>query len=100
MILIRQVFRLKFGKAKEVKTLMQESKKLMDERDLKNSRAMFDLTGPAYTLVMEFTSDSLSQWESEMNNMNSTNNKEWGEWYQKFSQLVESSSREIYTIAE
>ena len=98
MILIRQVFQVKFGKAKDVKALMQESKKLMDERQQKNTRAMFDLTGPAYTLVWEFTQDSLSQWESEMNTMNNT--KEWGEWYQKFSQLMESSSREIYTIVE
>ena len=45
MIVVRDVFRLKFGKARDMKALMEESKKLMTAEQLKNSRVLFDLVG-------------------------------------------------------
>ena len=57
---------------------------------------MLDLTGPAYTLVWEMTTDSLSAWEKEM--AEGMSEPGWREWYQKFVPLVDHSYREIFTI--
>jgi len=98
MIVVRDVFRLKFGKARDVKALMQESKKFMSPEELKNSRMLFDLVGHAYTMVWEMTHESLAAYEKSMNN--AVNADEWREWYQKFVPLMEESYREIFTIVE
>ena len=98
MIVVRDVFRMKFGKAKDVKALMQESRKFMTDEELKNGRVLFDLVGPAYTMVLEFTHKNLAEFESSM--AKTFNQKEWGEWYQKFIPLIEQSYREVFTIYE
>ena len=98
MILVRDVFRLKFGKAREAQVLMQEAKNIMPPEDAKRSRTMFDLVGPSYTLVWEMTYESLAAWESEM--AGGMSDTAWRDWYQKFIPLIESSYREIFTIVE
>jgi hypothetical protein len=45
MILVRDVFQLKVGKAKEAKTLFQEVGALMKKYGLPQGRALTDLTG-------------------------------------------------------
>ena len=64
MIIVRDIFRLKFGKARDAKALMQESKKLMPEEMIPRSRILFDLVGPSYTMVWEVTYNNLAGWES------------------------------------
>ena len=98
MILVRDIFRLKFGKARDAKALMQESKKFMPADTAGRSRILFDLTGPSYTMVWEVTYTNLGAWESEMSS--GMNEAEWREWYQKFIPLIESSNREIFTVLE
>ena len=98
MILVRDIFRLKFGKAKDAKVLMQEAKKLMPPEMAGGSRILFDLVGPSYTMVWELTYKNLAAWETEMaSGMNQT---AWREWYQRFIPLIESSHREIFTVVE
>jgi hypothetical protein len=99
MIVERLVFSLKFGKAKDAKALMKEFKNLMPAEMLKNSRVLFDLVGPSYTLVMETTHESLTEME-KMFTQEMPNAKEWESWYQRFIPLVEKSYREIFTIYE
>ena len=98
MIIVRDVFSLKFGKARETKAVMQESKKIMSDDRLKKSRVLFDLVGPAYTMVLENNYASLSEYESEMAVVFSKT--EWQNWYQKLIPLVEQSHREIFTVME
>lgn len=98
MILVRDVFSLKFGKARDVKALMQESKKLMTADEIKNTRVLFDLVGPAYTMVLEGTYNNLSDFESAMGK--ALGKDEWRDWYQKFIPLIEKSYREIFTIVD
>lgn len=98
MIIVRDVFSLKFGMAKDAKTLMQESKKIMSEDRFKKSRILFDLVGPAYTMVLEGSYASLSDYENEMGAV--FNKAEWQNWYQKFIPLIEKSYREIFTVME
>lgn len=98
MIIVRDVFSLKFGKAREMKALMQESKKLMDKEMLERSRVMFDLVGPAYTMVLESSFKNLAEFESSLSQTFSK--PEWGAWYQKIVPLVDKSYREIFTLVD
>jgi len=98
MILVRDVFQLKFGKAKEAKALAKEGGEIEKRHGYGPSRILTDLTGPYYTLVMETTYDSLAAYEKALKDTMSA--KEFGEWYQKFVPLVDSGRREIYSIVE
>jgi len=98
MIIVRDVFQLKYGTARPVKALMQESKKFMTPERQKNSRVMFDLVGPAYTMVLENTYANISEWEKDMSS--TFNEEEWKTWYPKFTPHVNSSYREIFTLLE
>ncbi len=98
MIVVRDVFRLKFGKARDVKALMQETKKFMSPEQAKNSRVLFDLVGPAYTMVLETSHKNLTEFEASLSSTMNAN--DWRDWYQKFIPLIEQSYREIFTIQE
>jgi hypothetical protein len=98
MIVVREVFSLKFGKAKEAKALMKESKQLMDEPMQKRTRLLFDLVGPAYTMVLEATYENLAEFEKIMSG--GLSQAGWQEWYQKFIPIIEKSYREIFTIQD
>jgi hypothetical protein len=98
MILVRDIFHLKFGKAKDAKAVLNEGKSLFDKFDLAKPRAMTDLTGPSYTLVMETEWKSLGEMENSM--QTAFGDKDWQNWYQKFVPLVDSGSREIYTLID
>jgi len=98
MILVRDVFQLKFGKAKEAKELWKEGAKIESKYGYGPGRALSDLTGSYYTLVIETTYDSLAAYENAMKNTLYAN--EFRAWYQKFVPLVDSGRREIFTVIE
>ncbi|MBI4541540.1 MAG: NIPSNAP family protein [Gemmatimonadetes bacterium] len=98
MILVRNVFQLKFGKARDALALWPEFRALVGKAGYGPTRALTDLTGPAYTFVFESSFDSLAAWESSLAMTFASD--EWRAWYQRFSPLVESSHREIYRIVE
>jgi hypothetical protein len=98
MIVVREVLSLKFGKAKEAKALMLESKKFMSDDMLKRSRVLVDLVGHAYTMVFETSYNNLSEFEKETPAI--FGKPEWQQWYQKMIPLVDKSYREIFTIVE
>ena len=99
MIVVRNVFRLKFGKAKEAAGLWKEGlalgKKLGFES--KSNRVLTDLVGPFYTVVFENTFESLTEFENSAKKL--MPNPEWQAWYAKVSALTESGYREIFTVA-
>lgn len=96
MILVRNVFQLKFGKAREATALVKESEAIMKRHGGAPTRYLTDLTGQFYTLVMEISYENLSAMETAQRDAMGA--KEFSEWYQKFIPLVESGSREIFTI--
>ena len=98
MIVVRDVFRLKFGKAKEAKDLFKEVKKIAAGMDFNFGRTMTDITGPSYTFVMETEFESLSDFETKIKTAFS--NSDWQKWYQKFVPLVDSAHREMYTLID
>lgn len=97
MILVRDVFQVKFGKMKEVKELWKEMAKLFPAEARSRNRLLTDLTGQYYTLVMESTHKTLGEWESSMAGMS---DPAMGALYGKFGALVDSGRREIFTILD
>ena len=99
MIVVRDIFYLKFGKAKDAKVLLEEGKVINKKFGFDNSRALTDLvTNHSYTLILESTWNNITAWEAAMKEGRGA--KDWQNWYQKFIPLVESASREILNIAE
>jgi hypothetical protein len=101
MIVIRNVFRLKFGKAREAVALMKEGKAI-EKRVMSglqySSRVLTDVTGPFYTLVLELTVPDIATFESNAPRL--FGDKEWQANYQKMTPLVESGYREIFNLVE
>lgn len=99
MIVIRNVFQLKFGKAREARALMKENLAVQKRLGADaSSRVLTDVTGPYYTLVLELTVPNLAAFESTAPKL--FGDKEWQANYQKMVPLVESGHREIFTIVE
>lgn len=98
MILSRDIFRLKYGKAREAIEVWKEGVQIQKDMSKIPTRLLTDLTGTAYTLVLEMTFKSLAEYEEAVKEIMST--KEWKTWYSKFVPLVETSYRELFTIQE
>lgn len=101
MIVIRNVFQLKFGKAREAVALMKEGvaiqKRALAGTDF-STRVLTDVTGPFYTLVLELTVPNLATFESYTPRL--FGDKDWQANYQKVMPLVESGYREVFTVVE
>jgi hypothetical protein len=101
MVVIRNVFRLKFGKAREAIALFKEGiaiqKRVGAGIDF-STRLLTDVTGPFYTVVLEIAVPSLAAFEGAAPQL--MGDKDWQANYQKIASLVESGSREIFTVVE
>ncbi|MGE0406953.1 MAG: hypothetical protein AB7O65_11690 [Candidatus Korobacteraceae bacterium] len=101
MIVIRNVFRLKFGKAREAVALFKEGiaiqKRVGSGLDF-STRLLTDLTGPFYTVVLEITAPNLTTYEAQAPRL--MGDKDFQANYQKTTPLIESGYREIFTVVE
>jgi hypothetical protein len=99
MLVVRNTFRLKFGKAREAVAIMKEGLAIQKRAGLEAPmRLLTDLTGRHYTLVLEITIQNLTELETMMPKV--MGNPDWQANYQKFAPLVESGHRDIFTIVE
>jgi len=99
MIVIRNVFRLKFGKARDGVALVKESVAIQKKGGVAFAhRILTDLTGPFYTIVLELTVPNLAAFEAELPRVMS--DKAFQANYQKLVELVDSGYREIFTVIE
>ena len=99
MIVVREVFQLKFGKAKEAKAAWKEFTSLRKKYGLPDGRALTDSTGPFYTFVFEHTYENMAGFEQSLKS--ELGMKEFNKWYHgKFAPLVDSGKREIFSIVE
>jgi hypothetical protein len=101
MIVVRNVFQLKYGKAREAMALVKEGlvlqKKAVTGVDF-SMRVLTDVTGPFYTIVLELTIANLATFETYAPQL--FGNTEWQANYQRLAPLVESGYREVFTIVE
>jgi hypothetical protein len=98
MIVVRNVFQLKFGTAKEAKALIKEGVEIVKKVGVNNNRACLDVTGPFYTLAFENTFENLGAFEDAQAKLRK--DAAWQKWYASFSELLESGHREIYTVVD
>jgi phage terminase large subunit-like protein len=96
MILVRDIFQLKFGKMKEAMEIWKQALSSLSKTGFVPDRMLTDLTGEYYTLIMESTHDSLAAFEETMKM--EIGSDDWRRQYQKFIELVESGRREIFTV--
>ena len=99
MIVVRNVFQLKYGKAREAVGVMKEGvaiqKRLAPDA---SARLLTDVTGRHYTLVLEVTLPNLAALEATVPLI--FGDKNFQSNYQKMVPLVESGHREIFTIVD
>ena len=66
MILVRDVFRAKYGRGDELVALFKEAfAQMPDAMKTGSSRLMTDLSGPYFTIVTEYEVESLAAWERQ-----------------------------------
>jgi len=99
MIVVRNVFKLKFGQARPALALWKDGRDIMRRAGLSvPTRLLTDLVGPSYTLVVEHTFGSMAEFEQAAPSI--MQSAEWQAWYQKFVPLCDSGYREICNIVE
>jgi hypothetical protein len=101
MIVIRNVFQLKFGKAREALALIKDGiaiqKRVGAGGDF-STRVLSDVTGPFYTVVWEITVPSLAAFEAAAPQL--MGDKDWQANYQKLGALVDSGYRDMFSVVE
>lgn len=100
MIVVRNIFKLKFGESKEAVTHWKKGLAIANRAGFTNgsARLLTDVAGPFYTLVVETAHDSLADYEEGAKGLMST--KEWRDWYGGVVALTEGGYREIFTVVE
>ena len=98
MIVVRDTFYLKFGKAKDAKALISEFNGIIEKYDKTPRRFLTDFTGESYRLILESTFADLSAYEITIKSH--FGRDEWQKWYEKFIPLVNRSEREILNLVE
>ncbi|OGC91980.1 MAG: hypothetical protein A2142_05550 [candidate division Zixibacteria bacterium RBG_16_48_11] len=98
MILVRDIFQLKFGKARPAQVVLKAGLPLLKKGGYVPQRFLTDFSGDFYTLIMESSFKDLAEYQRALKA--NLGDKRWKEWYQKFVPLVESGRREILTIVQ
>ncbi len=98
MIVVRDIFQLQFGKAKEATVLLKQGREALERDGYPAQRLLVDVTGDYYTLVMESTFDDLASFESSMATVGTS--EAWQDVYKRFTPLVRTGRREVFRIVE
>ena len=99
MVLVRNVFRLKFGTARDGSAALKEPIALAPRLGHSGQfRLLTDVSGDFYTLVLEVTYPDLGAMEQTAAKV--FGDPQWEAVYRAFVPLVESGRREIFRIVE
>ncbi len=96
MILVRDVFKAKPGKAKDLVQRFKKALPLMKSDGIHNTRVMTDIVAGYWTVVIETEADDLAVFEKHMRS--SSPNPEAGEIMKGYLDSVESGYREIFKV--
>jgi hypothetical protein len=99
MIVVRDIFRHKFGQAKDVTALWKQAMELLKKSGIgvRSARLLSDVAGPPYyTIIFETEYDSLAQWEQA--HSSGKTNQPFRDVYQKIIALTEDGHREILSV--
>jgi hypothetical protein len=100
MLLVRHVFHAKYGRGDEVMALFKEMNQYMPADP--SARLMVDASGRFFTFVTENEVESLAAWEKGFAEMMSdtVNQPAVQDLMTRMNDLIDSGSREFYTIVE
>lgn len=101
MIVVRDIFRLRFGQAKDASALWKQAVEVLKQGGfgVRGVRLLTDLAGQAYyTVVLESTYDSLAEWEQA--HVKAKSNAQWRELYQRIVPMTEHGRREIFSVVQ
>ena len=98
MIVVRDIFQLKFGKAKDALAFRKEGLPLVEKAGHQVDRLLTNLASPYYTLVLECHYENLTDYEKA--EIKIRGNRDWAQLNQKFVPLVESARRKTLNIVE
>ncbi len=96
MILIREVFTTKPGKAGELVKKFKQVIPFMEKEGLKNTKIMTDLVAKYWTVVIESETEDFARFEKEVRGF--TSKTEVKEIMKDYMSLVDSGYREIFKI--
>jgi len=96
MILIREVFTTKPGKAGELVKKFKQVIPFMEKEGLKNTKIMTDLVAKYWTVVIESETEDFARFEKEVRGF--TSKPEVKEIMKDYMSLVDSGYREIFKI--
>ena len=97
MLLLRDVFQCKPGKARELAERLKRTIPVMETHDgFRNSRVMVDLVASYWTVVLEAEVEDLGAFERHMATYSSRN--EVREAMDGYMELVTGGHREVYRI--
>lgn len=98
MIVVREVFQLHFGKAREAIALFKEMMATSPEMGSGSTRLLTDAVGRYYTLIMESEHQDLAAFEKSMSE--ESGGEAMRDLYARFVPLVMEGRREIFRIVE
>jgi len=99
MVVVRDIFRLKFGQSKDAVALWKEAAAALRDSGYGalNVRLLTDMTGaPFYTVVLESTFNSVAEWEKA--HFAARDNVSWKQLYARIIPLTEIGHREILSV--
>jgi hypothetical protein len=98
MIQVRDVFQVKFGKIDQAVALfsrLREGSPSYRAGQL-HYNLLTDISGPMFTLIMEFLAESQAAWEKL--NQEFLGSPEFPDWFREFPLLIEDGRREFYNV--
>jgi hypothetical protein len=96
MYQIREVFKTKPGKAKELVSIFKKTAQFMEKEGYSNIKIMTDLVMDYWTVVIELETDNLNTFLSELRS--SPHEEQVREIMKGYMDLVTGGHREIYKI--
>jgi hypothetical protein len=96
MLLIREVFNAKPGKAGQLAKMFKQVIPYMEKAGLKNTKVMTDFVANYWTVVIQSETDELAKFEKEVRGF--TSQSEVKEIMKDYMSLVNGGHREIYKI--
>lgn len=95
MIVVRDVFQAKYGRGDELVALFREAWEMLPGF-ARSGRILTDASGQFFQVVTEIQVESLGEWERIMREEMA--NADFGPWFTRMTELVESGRRDFYTI--
>lgn len=98
MLIIRDVFQVKWGRVNEAVALMKEVRDTWNSQGKKGFgvRIMTDAAGPFFTMVVESEAQDLADWQRL--NAAAFADPDFAAWFARTGELVDSGRREFYNL--